>query len=181
LKKLRMAVGAVVVLLALGAVGMGYRAGGAGTAQAAPPDKPVNELEALLKENDLLKLNLQVVLEKVRSQENEIQGLRKVVAARDLKAQGFGANSTFLDLDKDGMPDLYITNGSLLRPNKDGTFSVEPLPRDDLSGATKEAEAALKALREAKDKDAQRRATEALEKAVEKLKRPANNKPAGGK
>ncbi len=34
-----------------------------------------------------------------------------------------------------------------------------------------EAESALKALREAKDPDAQRRATDRLEKALEKLKR----------
>jgi RNA polymerase sigma factor (sigma-70 family) len=173
LKKLRVVAGAVVMLLALGAVGLGYRAGGAGTAQAAPPDKPVNELEALRKENDLLKLNLQVVLEKVRAQENEIQGLRKEVAARDLKGKAFA------DFDNDGFPDLFIANRGLWRQNADDTFSVQPLPKDDLSGATKEAEAALKALREARDKEGQRRATEALEKAVEKLKQPANNKPGG--
>jgi hypothetical protein len=40
-----------------------------------------------------------------------------------------------------------------------------------------EADAALKALREAKDKEGQRRATEALEKALEKLKQ----RQAGGK
>jgi hypothetical protein len=124
-----------------------------------------------------------VVLEKVRAQENEIQGLRKDVAARDLKAKGSWAGKAFLDIDNDGAPDLYIANGSLLRPNKDGTFSVEPLPRDDLSGAVKEAEAAVKALREAKDRDGQRRATEALEKALKKLKQPkpqpANNNPGG--
>jgi RNA polymerase sigma factor (sigma-70 family) len=177
LKKLRVVAGAVVVVLALGAVGLGYRAGGAGTAQAAPPDKPVNELEALRKENELLKLNLQVVLEKVRAQENEIQGLRKEVAAGDLKAKGLWAGKAFLDLDGDGFPDLYIANGSLLRPNKDGTFRVQPLPQDDLSGATKEAESALKALREAKDKEGQRRATDALERALEKLKQ----RQAGGK
>jgi RNA polymerase sigma factor (sigma-70 family) len=173
LKKLRLVAGAVVVLLALGAVGVGYQAGGSGSAQAAPPDRPVNEVEALRKENELLKLNLQVVLEKVRAQENEIRGLRKEVAAQDPKGK------VLADFDSDGWADLYITNGTLLRPNKDGTFSVEPLPRDDLSGATKEAEAALKALREAKDKEGQRRATEALEKAVEKLKQPAKNKPSG--
>jgi hypothetical protein len=44
-----------------------------------------------------------------------------------------------------------------------------------------EAESALKALREAKDPDAQRRATDRLERALEKLKRqrpPTSSDPA---
>jgi hypothetical protein len=113
LKKLRVVAGAVVVLLALGAVGLVYQAAGSGSAQAAPPDKPRNELEALRRENELLKLNLEVVLEKVRAQEAELREFR----ARDSGPQ-----------------------------------------------------AALKALREAKDPEGQRRATEALEKALDKLK-----------
>jgi hypothetical protein len=45
MKKLRLAVGAVMVLVALGAGGIAYQAaGGAGAAQAAPPDKAVGEL-----------------------------------------------------------------------------------------------------------------------------------------
>ncbi len=44
-KKLRLVVGAVMVLVALGAVGFGYQAGGgSGVVQAAQPDKPKNEL-----------------------------------------------------------------------------------------------------------------------------------------
>jgi hypothetical protein len=52
-----------------------------------------------------------------------------------------------------------------------------------LTEAIKEAEAAVKALREAKEMEGQQRATEALEKALEKLKseRPptGQNKPQG--
>jgi DNA-directed RNA polymerase specialized sigma24 family protein len=44
--------------------------------------KPVNELEALRKESELLQLNLQVVLEKARAQEIESRG------HHDLPAQG---------------------------------------------------------------------------------------------
>jgi RNA polymerase sigma factor (sigma-70 family) len=77
LKKLRLVAGAVVLVAALGAVGLGYQAGGgSGTAQAAPPDRPRTELEALRRENELLKLNLEVVLEKVRAQEAELRELR---------------------------------------------------------------------------------------------------------
>ena len=43
-------------------------------AQNSPPaGKPANELEALRKENELLKLNLQIVLEKCRTQQAELR------------------------------------------------------------------------------------------------------------
>ncbi len=77
LKKLRLAVGLTLVLAVVGAVGLGqFVSGGGGSVQAAPPERPLNELEALKKENELLKLNLQVVLEKVRSQEAELREAR---------------------------------------------------------------------------------------------------------
>jgi RNA polymerase sigma factor (sigma-70 family) len=181
MKKLRVTVGAVVVAVALGAVGFGYQAGGgSGAAQAAQPDRPRNEVEALRHENELLKLNLEVVLEKVRAQESELQALRKQVTALDPRVKGRAGNGVaFLDLDSDGYPDVYIANGKLLihneidarylneKPRKAG---VQPAPREDVSGPANEAEAALKALREAKDQEGQRRATQALEKALEKLK-----------
>jgi hypothetical protein len=76
-KKLKLMVGAVVVMAALGVVGLAYREGTtSGTAQAAPPDKPLTELEILRKENESLKLNLQIVLEKVRSLEAAVSDLR---------------------------------------------------------------------------------------------------------
>jgi RNA polymerase sigma factor (sigma-70 family) len=182
LKKLRLAVGAVLVLVALGVVGFGYQASaGSGAAQAAPPDQPRNELEALRRENELLKLNLEVVLEKVRAQGHEIQSLRKEVAASNPRAKG--AVPVFLDYDGDGFPDLFIANGNLLS-RQDGTFlyrrqafedltqkaGVHAVHRGDVSGPMQEAESALKTLREAKDKEGQRRATQALEKALQKLK-----------
>ena len=77
MKKLRLVAGAVLVAVALGAIGLGFQGGnGSGSVQAAPPDKPRNELEALRRENELLKLNLEVVLEKVRAQEAELRELR---------------------------------------------------------------------------------------------------------
>ncbi len=173
LKKLRLAAGAVLVVLALGAVGLGYQVGGlSGAAQAAPPDKPANELEALRKENELLKLNLQVVLEKVRAQETEIQGLRKEVAARNVPLLPlWSGKAAFGDYDGDGLVDLLVANGRTYRLQADGTvMDVSPVRRNEVSGAAKEAESALKALREAKDKEGQRRAAEALDRAMKKLK-----------
>jgi RNA polymerase sigma factor (sigma-70 family) len=181
LKKLRMAIGAVMVVAALGAVGFGYQAGGSsGAAQAAPPDRPQNELEALRRENELLKLNLEVVLEKVRTQASEIQGLRKEVALNEFKA-----GVTVLDYDGDGRIDLLMTNHRLFR--NEGGITLEDVTRkagvqaDDVSGPAREAEAALKALREAKDREGQRRATQALEKALEKLKQQTRAAPGKGK
>jgi RNA polymerase sigma factor (sigma-70 family) len=147
LKKLRVVVGVVTVLLALGAVGTVYRVGDtSGVAQAAPPDKPRNELEALRKENELLKLNLQVVLEKVRAQEAELRTLRGQV-----KAAPIGIGATFVDLDNDGRLDIFVTAPRLPDP-------------------AQEAEAAVKALREARDPEAKRRAADALEKALKGLR-----------
>jgi len=147
LKKLRLVVGAVVVLAALGAVGFGYQAGsGPGAVQAAQPDKPRSEVEALRRENELLKLNLEVVLEKVRAQEAELRTLRGQAA----DAAKLPPHALHLEYQR------YLALKML----------GEAVHSDPLG----EAESALKALREAKDKEGQRRATEALEKALEKLK-----------
>jgi RNA polymerase sigma factor (sigma-70 family) len=156
LKKLRLAVGTVMVLVALGAVGLGYQAaGGFGTAQAAPPDKPRSEVEALRRENELLKLNLDVVLEKVRAQETELRALR---------AQAAEAQRLLYTKDVHQAYDLLLKSRYAL---KEGA-APDPL---------KEAESALKALREAKDQEGKHRATEALGKALEKLKQQV--KPEG--
>jgi RNA polymerase sigma factor (sigma-70 family) len=224
LKKLRLVVGAVMVLVAFGAVGVGYRAaGGFGAARAAEPDKPVNEVEALRKENELLKLNLQVVLEKVRAQEKEIAGLRKdlagmtdaaanmqgrltklynpaLITSDTINLQGPTAGTYFIrDLSgRQGAwtfpaysanltttPNVYATLEYQIHPWV-GLFQPSPLPQTNLilnevyaeqavqqdaaSDAVKDAECAVKALREAKDKEGQRRAAEALDKAMKKLR-----------
>ncbi len=54
---------------------------------------------------------------------------------------------------------------------RDGTFQKYwTAPQENGGGAVKQAEDALKALREAKDKEGRRRASEALEQAVKKLR-----------
>jgi hypothetical protein len=156
LKKLRLAVGTVMVLVALGAVGLGYQAaGGFGTAQAAPPEKPRNELEALRRENELLKLNLEVVLEKVRAQEAELRAARGREAAL---------------LERSPLQPEVVAERLAV------TYRTLKLA-EDVADPVQQAEAALKALREAKDPEGKRRATEALERAVQKLKQQA--KPEG--
>jgi RNA polymerase sigma factor (sigma-70 family) len=165
LKKLRLLVGSAVVLLALGAVGVAYQAGGeSGAAQAAPPEKPRTEVEALRRENELLKLNLEVVLEKVRAQEAELHAVRKEVATLKAPATfvgGLQPNTVFLGGRQEKALWLAPSAASYLRPSPGQSVSSDPVQM---------AEAAFKALREARDREGRRRAREALEKALEKLK-----------
>jgi hypothetical protein len=83
LAKLKAVVAVVMVAAALGAGGLAYRAAaGPGAASAAPPEgKPAGELEALRRKVELLQLNLDLVLEKVRAQEAELKTLRGQAAA----------------------------------------------------------------------------------------------------
>lgn len=89
LTKLKTMVGAVMVMTVLGASGWVYRAAG----QSATPiekrsdGKPKSELERLRHENELLKLNLEVVLEKVRAQEAELRALRGAGKAKATELQ----------------------------------------------------------------------------------------------
>jgi RNA polymerase sigma factor (sigma-70 family) len=201
MKKMRLVVGAVVVLAAFGAVGLDYQAGGGpAAAQAAAPEKPRSELEALRKENELLKLNLQVVLEKVQAQETELRelrgrkdhggkaplgmlggpphgigggGLGGMMGAAGgppagmLGVQGMGGGGLGGMLGAAGGPPAggLAFGGIGAEPGTGGS----PLARDT-SDPVKEAEAAVKALREAKDKEGQRRAADALDKAMKKLR-----------
>jgi RNA polymerase sigma factor (sigma-70 family) len=191
LKKLRLGVGAVLVLAALGMVGLGYRAGsGSGAAQAAPPERSRDELEALRKENDLLRLNLLVVLEKVRAQEGEIRDLRARPAGGKMSGMPGGGMMGMMGMPGGGM--MGAGNGIMGMPggglggmpggglgglpggppmggSLGGGTGPPPPPRVE-SDPVKDAEAAVKALREAKDKEGQRKAAEALDKAMKKLR-----------
>jgi RNA polymerase sigma factor (sigma-70 family) len=210
MKKLRLVVGAVVLVVALGLVGVGYQSGaGSGAAQAAPPDKPRSELEALRHENELLKLNLEVVLEKVRAQEAELRELRaRGDSGLPRRDSGLSRGSGGMTPGGPGMPGMGSGMGPGGRggPGMMGSGGMAPGPggpgpgsggygpapggapmggsggmdmRRTQPGAgapgraadpVQEAESALKALREAKDPDAQRHATDRLEKALEILK-----------
>jgi hypothetical protein len=105
----------------------------------------------------LLKLNLEVVLEKVRAQDAELRTLRGQV-----KAPLNGTGVVVADLDIDGVVDLFVVNETR---------------RDPLQ----EAEAALKTLREARDTEAQRKAADALEKALQKLREKQNKQEGPSK
>ena len=76
-KKVKLTMAALVVTAVLGAGTLVYQGGSAPARAQTPAAKPANELEALRKENELLKLNLQVVLEKVRAQEAELRTFKE--------------------------------------------------------------------------------------------------------
>jgi RNA polymerase sigma factor (sigma-70 family) len=143
LTKLKVVAGVVVLVAALGAGGLAFRAGSVGATQPDKPStgKPRNELEALRRENELLKLNLEVVLEKVRSQEAELRALRGRVDRLGVR--------TYLN--------LRYPSGQNVAPKA-------PTPEQH-------AEGALKALREAKDDAARQRAIDELEGALKSLRK----------
>jgi RNA polymerase sigma factor (sigma-70 family) len=151
--KLKVTVGAVLLLAALGAGGLALRPEGVASAQQEKraDGKPRNELEALRRQNELLKLNLEVVLEKVRAQEAELRSLRAKVAS-----------AAHLDFDSSTSLRLPRAEASLL-----GRLEGLNRPEPD---AGRQAEAALKTLREAKDDAARRRAVEALDRALQGLR-----------
>jgi RNA polymerase sigma factor (sigma-70 family) len=183
LKRLRLVLGGVVLLAALGLGGLAVQlGGGAGVAQAAPPDRSRSELDALRQENELLKLNLQVVLEKLRAEETALRDLRARPGPGGGGGGGMGGGmggfggalgGTGSGLGggrgMPGMGGLGGSGGGGSGGLPGGMLPMRSGQRDNLE-AVKEAETAIKQLREAKDKDSQRRAADALEKAMKKLR-----------
>jgi RNA polymerase sigma factor (sigma-70 family) len=156
LSKLKLAVGAVMVVMALGASGLVYRASGQSAPAIAERSKPRTELEALRRENELLKLNLEVVLEKVRAQDAELRNLRGQV-----NAVANGKAWVLTNVEKEGATLRWVITNPESR--------TDPLH---------EAEAALKALRETTDQESRRRAAEQLEMASKKVREQLKNKEA---
>jgi RNA polymerase sigma factor (sigma-70 family) len=146
------------VVLAIGFGGLAYQTVGA---QNVPPAKqnvrPLNELEALRKENELLKLNLQVVLEKFHAQEIEIRTLKSNAAVKKTAVLA-GPGYTIGDFDRDGILELYLA-----APNSSYLLHASQPKAPSLDDA-------LKRLREAKSEPARRQAIEALEHAVQRLR-----------
>jgi len=176
LQKVKVVAALVLVAVVFGVGGLAFQAAEPTGAEQAQPkgSRPASELEALRKENELLRLNLLVLLEKIHAQEAEVATLKgKMGAAAMRKKERAGLGVTVGDLDNDGYPDILVfpqSKGPL--PNTSPGKTDRPLPLNVTlpPDPVQEAEAALKALREARDPEAKRRAAEALEKAVKKLR-----------
>jgi RNA polymerase sigma factor (sigma-70 family) len=139
----------LVACLTLGAGSVAYHPVEA--QNAAPAVRPLNELEALRRENALLKLNLEVVLEKVRAQANELEMVKQ-------KARTAQAETLYRD-------QLAATGLAWLARQQNDKLVRPPAP---------DVEALLRHLREAKTNDARTNAIDALEKALRQLREDVN-------
>jgi hypothetical protein len=181
--KVKVVVAAVFAVAALGA-GVAYHSEVVRAEQIAQvsPAKPRSELEALRRENELLKLNLEVVLEKVRALENEVRALRGKNLAPQVGLNqnapqvpgGAAPNPGGLNQNAPQVPGGAAPNPGLLlglqtlgQAVTDKELDTKPRPVPD---ATRQAEEALRALREAKDDASRRRALEALDRALRTLR-----------
>jgi RNA polymerase sigma factor (sigma-70 family) len=161
--KLKVAVATVMVAVLLGAGGLVYRAAGQGAAgDGRQAGKPRTELEALRHEVELLRFNLEVVLEKCRAQEAELgkyraqQAAAKVGKDQDilrLKADALlkGEIVDFVDVEKKAIDEFVAAKKKALDP-------------------TQEVEVALKMLLEAQDEETKHRAAQKVEQALQKLR-----------
>jgi RNA polymerase sigma factor (sigma-70 family) len=75
LAKVKVALGTLFVFLVFAAAGVAYQAG-SGPAGGKDKGRPLTEVEALRRENELLRVNLEVLLEKVQAQEAQLRALR---------------------------------------------------------------------------------------------------------
>jgi RNA polymerase sigma factor (sigma-70 family) len=193
--KLKLAVAVVMVVTALGAGGFAYQAGQPGAARAQVSSKPLSELEALRKENELLRLNLQVVLEKVRAQEAELRALgargKAGAKATDKRPDNYPATEALerkrleeryralIDKNKAEEDARRLADLEAVRRKAASAGEADPRKRfaellDSKRAETvdplKQVEDALKALRGAADQNAGHTANEAMEKALKALK-----------
>jgi hypothetical protein len=181
LTKLKVVLSVVLTVVALGAGGVAYRSADAQTVSPAKraAGKPQSELEALRRENELLKLNLEVVLEKVRAQENELRALRGRPAdgAGKPEKTRTGGVGNYYGPDKPGgayRPDdlnvprpkveYRLPAGDKVRPDEQPKL-VYPKPKEEKRSSadlSNRIEAAVTRVLDAKDPTSQQRALEML-------------------
>ncbi len=168
LTRLKLVIGAVLMTVAVGAGGIAYQGSGPAAARAqGPAAKPAGELEALRKENELLKLNLQVVLEKVRAQEAELKTLKEKAKVDGRKLAGAKQASERL---------LYASQVAKAQAHYYEALGLAARKADPLD----QIEAALKQLREARDQQRQRKIMDELDRLTKQLReqKKANPGPA---
>jgi RNA polymerase sigma factor (sigma-70 family) len=203
--KLKVCAALAAAAALLGVGGLAYRAAGQAPAPrpAKGPEvrlergadtRALTELELLRKEVDILKLQVEVLQQKVRALGGGAgsRPMRAPVdpllrdgrdAMRRLPADKANPNRGASDKDTGGRPaadkaPLLRRGENLAQPPAGiGRYPEGAGERPEKSAdAVSQAEAALKALREARDPEARRRAAEALEKAARRLRGPADKK-----
>jgi RNA polymerase sigma factor (sigma-70 family) len=192
--KLKICAALAAVTVLLGAGGFAYKAAGQTARPAKGPEvrlergadaRALSELELLRKEVDILKLQVEVLQEKVRA-------LRPAPAAGKREGgmgmpglpgmggmpgmpgggrmAGPGGPPGMPGMPGAGMPAPGGPAGGGLNRLGPGPGGRMAMRMGGAPDAVSQAEAALKALREARDPEARRRATDALEKAVKQLR-----------
>jgi RNA polymerase sigma factor (sigma-70 family) len=130
LKKFKASVVVVLAAVFLGAGGAVFRGVGATEARAEDGAKPRSELEALRHENELLRLNLNVVLEKVHAQEAELLQVRQKLPVFLRSGVGAGAVIGGHDIVLNattGTPSVASTGElALITPDLKGTAKIVP-------------------------------------------------------
>jgi RNA polymerase sigma factor (sigma-70 family) len=147
LSKLKLAVGVMLVLVVLGSSGLVYRASGQSVPRTVEREKPRSELEALRHENELLKLNLEVVLEKVRAQEAELRSLK--ARARPTREAAFSPDGrTLATVSEDGKVRVWDSATGKLMERLDRRQTLKNEDKQQLRRAVDALEKSLKELRE---------------------------------
>jgi hypothetical protein len=166
---------ALVLIVSAGAVGLTQGTGPRESGQAptvAGARPRADDLEALRLEVEALRKALQATRERVKTLEAEVQALRRTGGAAPPSKDGSREPVTRppvntyrerLTSPQGSPPHREATQdySNWLRPLKQSRLADDPVVQ---------AEAALKAIREARDPDARRRAADALEKALKRLK-----------
>ncbi len=198
LTKLKMITASVLMVLAVGASGVAYYTTiGAGTA-LAQDGKGKSELEALRKENDLLRRSLELALDKVRSQETAMRELaaahnqeltRSKIAQEQAAYNSMVAqtNAQLAAQEKEakskamvqlrGIAADAVAPKNAQAPGSPKEDAVKVRAREALMLA--DLELSLRTLQDAKDKGATKKALDALENAVKKLKETLGTGEAG--
>jgi RNA polymerase sigma factor (sigma-70 family) len=177
LAKLKTVIGTGIVAVALGVGGLIYNAELVpGGAQAADGAKPKSELEMLRKENELLKVNLQVTLEKIIAQEDELKKLRGQGEKAKVNLKGQLDNIHFenkvLDtIDGNRFQRAVEVNDDAV-PLDFSSVIITDRNQKDMSSPelAAEVDAVIKAWHDRKDKGPREKALEQLEELIRKLK-----------
>jgi RNA polymerase sigma factor (sigma-70 family) len=165
ISKLKLVMAAGMVAMAFGASGLVYRtAGHATAADASQAGKPPSELEALRRKVELLQINLDLVLEKVRAQEAELRTFRANAAAAKgpKEAASVSVGDVLLNTVTDSVP--------IHRVMQDARLEGFLIQQDVTLTPDQQVEAAMKAFREASDNAAKQRAVDQLESALKRLR-----------
>jgi hypothetical protein len=177
MRKLKLTVVAILVTAALGALGLACRSGEEARAQdlaaRAGDGKPLSELEALRRENQRLRKNIEILLDRISAQD------------ATMKAQAQAARTSHVWDVAEAVDAYNATVSADLAAKRLSTLSNRVALRHTLGEAakkaadpTQEVEAALKTWREARDPAARRSAAQALERAIQHLRQQVDPEAA---